>query len=47
MALHSLYEQIIKNYLWNDIGNNKYFDAINAKGEPFMTESLFIALILE
>ncbi len=26
---------------------NKYVDAINAKGEPFMTESLFIALILE
>ena len=26
---------------------NKYFDAINAKGEPFMTGSLFIALILE
>jgi len=21
MALHSLYEQIIQNYLWNDIGN--------------------------
>jgi phage shock protein A len=27
--------------------NNKYTDAINAKGEPFTTESLFIALILE
>ena len=26
---------------------NKYFDAINAKGEPFMTESLFIAVMLE
>lgn len=26
---------------------NKYADAINAKGEPFTTESLFIALILE
>jgi hypothetical protein len=27
--------------------NDKYTDAINAKGEPFTTESLFIALILE
>lgn len=26
---------------------NKYADAIRAKGEPFTTESLFIALILE
>jgi hypothetical protein len=26
---------------------NKYADAINAKGEPLATESLFIALILE
>jgi hypothetical protein len=26
---------------------NKYIEAIKAKGEPFTTESLFIALILE
>ena len=26
---------------------DKYTDAINAKGESFTTESLFIALILE
>ena len=28
-------------------GCDKYADAINAKGEPFTTESLFIALIME